>query len=122
MAEWAPRTMWSGPEESYGRAEYIAIKEAVAEDDENDRLVHAFTPGLNVKLALSCSTVRRSQRNVPEDRRGTPRPAIQNYMERHAPFLYHLPMTRATGSPGYWSTKANVPSHQLMRLNRREEI
>ena len=65
--------------------EYIAIKKAAAEDDESDRLIHAYTPGLNMKLGLSCSKVKRRQRNVPEDRRGTPRPAIQNYMERHAP-------------------------------------
>ena len=25
MAEWVPWTMWSGPEGSYGRTEYIAI-------------------------------------------------------------------------------------------------
>ena len=65
--------------------EYIFVKEAVAEDDENDRLIHAYTPGLNIKLGLSFSSVRRRKRNVPEDRRWKGRPAAQKYIERNAP-------------------------------------
>ena len=73
---------WAKPRR---RTADIGIKKAVAEDDENVGLIHAFRPGLNVKLALSFSKVRIHQRNVPEDRRGTPRQAAQNYMERDGP-------------------------------------
>ena len=66
---------------------YTGINEAVAEDDENVRLIHTFKPGLNVKLAWSFSIIRRHQRNVPEDRRGAPRQATQNDMDRHGPTI-----------------------------------
>ena len=65
--------------------EYIAVKEAFAEDDENDQLIHAHTPGLDIKLGLSFSKVRTRQRNIPEDRRSQVRPAAQEYIERNAP-------------------------------------
>ena len=73
---------WAKPRR---RTAYIGINEAVAEDDETVGLIHAFKPGLKVKLALSCSKVRSDQRQMPEDRRGTPRQATQNYTERHGP-------------------------------------
>ena len=78
----ARESAWAKPRRA---TEYIRIKEATAEDDENDRLIHAYTPGLNMRVGLSCSSVRRRQRNVPEDRRGKPRPAVQEYIERNAP-------------------------------------
>ena len=65
--------------------EYIVVKKAVAEDDENNRLIHTYKPGLNIKLGLSFSSVRKKQRNVSEDRRGKVRPAAQEYIERNAP-------------------------------------
>ena len=65
--------------------EYIVVTEALAEDNENDRLIHAYTPGLNIKLGLSFSKVRRRQRNIPEDRRGQARSADQEYIERNTP-------------------------------------
>ena len=40
--------------------EYIVVKKAVAEDDENNRLIHTYKPGLNIKLGLSFSSVRKS--------------------------------------------------------------
>ena len=65
--------------------EHIVVKEAVAEDDENERLIHAYTPGLKINLRLSYSSVRRRQRTMHESHRGRPRPAAHEYMERNAP-------------------------------------
>lgn len=65
--------------------EHIVVKEAVAVDDDNDRLIHSYTPCLNIKLGLRCSTVRRRYRNVPENRRGKARPTTHEYIERNAP-------------------------------------
>ena len=80
----ASESAWALPRRP---TKHIVIKEAVAEDDENDHLIHAYTPGLNIKLRLSCSRVRRRQRKVPEDRRGKPRLAVQEYIERNAPLI-----------------------------------
>ena len=78
----AKESSWAKPRRT---TEYVRIKEAVAEDDENHRLVHAYTPTMNMTLGLSCSTVRRRQRNVPEDFRGVLRPVAQQYIVQHAP-------------------------------------
>ena len=83
--------------------EYIVVKEAVTEDDENDRLIHAYKPGLNIKLGLSFSSVRKKQRNVSEDRRGKVRPGGTRIHRAE----------RSANSPWFRSMKANVPSHQL---------
>ena len=61
------------------------------------------TPGLNIKLGLSFSRVRRRQRNVPEDRRGEG--------SSGGPGIYRA--KRPTNSPAFQSAKANVPNHQL---------
>ncbi len=71
--------------ESRRPTKHIIVKEAVAEDDENHRLIHAYSPSLNLKLELSCSSVRRRQRKVPEDCRGMPRASAQGYMEQNTP-------------------------------------
>ena len=73
---------WAKPRRA---TKYIQVKEAVAEDDGNDRLIHAYSPGLNMTLRLNCSTVRRRQRNMPEDRRGAPRPTAEEHIVRNAP-------------------------------------
>ena len=73
----ARESVWAKPRRT---TEYIRIKEAVAEDDENDLLIHAYTPGSSMRLALSYSSVRRRQRKVPQDLRGTIRLAAQEYL------------------------------------------
>lgn len=71
--------------ESRRPTKHILVKEAVAEDDENDRLIHTYSPSLKLKFGLSCSSVRKRQRNVPEDCRGMPRPGVEEHMERNTP-------------------------------------
>lgn len=73
---------WAKPRRA---TEHIRIREAVAEDGENDSLIHAYTPGLNIRLNLSCSNVKSRQQNVPEDLRGAPRPAAKESLGRNAP-------------------------------------
>lgn len=75
---------WANPKRA---KEYVQIREEVAEDNERDSLIHTYAPGLNMTLELSCSTVRRRHRNMPEHLRGMPRRAVQQYLRQSSPMM-----------------------------------
>ena len=77
----ARESAWAQPRRV---TEYIRIKEAVAEDDENDLLIHAYTPGTNMSLDLSWCKVKRKKTKCARRFRGMPRPAVLKYTHRNA--------------------------------------